>query len=112
MGVPRCAGLDPEPACQYWFSIDAHNRRLSYGKGEMRLATRLASCDLPPAADAAPDAYDWLMSVDTVEITGIATDHCVRATALDARRNGFATTVRLDLTAGVAAATVETALAN
>ena len=55
---------------------------------------------------------DWLRArdVDTVEVVGIATDHCVRATALDAARLGFATTVRLDLTAGVAATTVETAL--
>jgi nicotinamidase/pyrazinamidase len=55
---------------------------------------------------------DWLRSrgVDTVEVMGIATDHCVRATALDAARQGFATTVRLDLTAGVAAASVDRAL--
>ncbi|MCW2495537.1 MAG: isochorismatase hydrolase [Jatrophihabitans sp.] len=55
---------------------------------------------------------DWLRErdVDSVEVVGIATDHCVRATALDAARQGFATTVRLDLTAGVAASTVETAL--
>ncbi len=54
----------------------------------------------------------WLQAhdVDTVEIVGIATDHCVRATALDAARAGLATTVRLDLTAGVAAATVAAAL--
>ena len=58
------------------------------------------------------DLDTWLRAhgVDTVEIVGIATDHCVRATALDAVRAGFATTVRLDLTAGVAAATVGTAL--
>ena len=37
-----------------------------------------------------------------VEVCGIATDHCVRATALDAARAGFATTVLLDLTAAVA----------
>jgi nicotinamidase/pyrazinamidase len=55
---------------------------------------------------------DWLRAreVDEVEIVGIATDHCVRATALDAVREGFATTVRLDLTAGVARATVDAAL--
>jgi nicotinamidase/pyrazinamidase len=54
----------------------------------------------------------WLRSRDVteVEVVGIATDHCVRATALDAAREGFATTVRLDLTAGVAAPTVRTAL--
>ena len=57
---------------------------------------------------------DWLRQrgVDTVEVVGIATDHCVRATALDAARNGFDTTVRLDLTAGVARATVDSALAE
>jgi nicotinamidase/pyrazinamidase len=55
---------------------------------------------------------DWLCGhgVDAVEIVGIATDHCVRATALDAVRLGFATTVRLDLTAGVSADTVDGAL--
>jgi nicotinamidase/pyrazinamidase len=55
---------------------------------------------------------DWLRErdVDTVDVVGIATDHCVRATALDAVREGFATTVILDLTAGVAPATVESAL--
>jgi nicotinamidase/pyrazinamidase len=57
---------------------------------------------------------EWLRQhgVDRVEVVGIATDHCVRATALDAAREGFATTVRLDLTAGVAQATVEKALAQ
>lgn len=40
--------------------------------------------------------------LDTVEVCGIATDHCVRATALDAAREGFATTVLVDLTAAVA----------
>jgi nicotinamidase/pyrazinamidase len=55
---------------------------------------------------------DWLRArdVEEIEVVGIATDHCVRATALDAVRAGFRTTVRLDLTAGVAAATVADAL--
>lgn len=63
-------------------------------------------CDGVPLAQ-------WLHEhdVDTVEVVGIATDHCVRATALDAVTNGFATTVRLDLTAGVAEDTVAHALA-
>jgi nicotinamidase/pyrazinamidase len=56
----------------------------------------------------------WLRmrDVDEVDIVGIATDHCVRATALDAAREGFATTVLLDLTAGVAPDTTEAALAE
>ncbi|ARI54295.1 MULTISPECIES: isochorismatase family protein [Streptomyces] len=54
----------------------------------------------------------WLRdrSVTEVDVVGIATDHCVRATALDAAREGFVTHVLLDLTAGVAPATTEKAL--
>jgi nicotinamidase/pyrazinamidase len=55
---------------------------------------------------------DWLRerSVTEVEVVGIATDHCVRATALDAKAEGFATTVVLQLTAGVSAGTTDAAL--
>ena len=55
---------------------------------------------------------DWLRerSVTEVEVVGIATDHCVRATALDAAAAGFDTTVLLDLTAGVAQDTTDRAL--
>ena len=54
----------------------------------------------------------WLRdrSVTEVDVVGIATDHCVRATALDAAREGFTTHVLLDLTAGVAEGTTERAL--
>ncbi|MBK0870020.1 isochorismatase family protein [Saccharopolyspora sp. HNM0986] len=55
---------------------------------------------------------DWLgeRGVDAVDVVGIATDHCVRATALDAAKAGLTTTVLLSLTAGVAPATVDTAV--
>ena len=54
----------------------------------------------------------WLRErgVTDVDVVGIATDHCVRATALDAARAGFTTAVLLDLCAGVAPATTERAL--
>ena len=54
-------------------------------------------------ADGTPLA-DWLRQrgVDAVDIAGVATDYCVRATAADAAEAGFATRVLLDLTAGVA----------
>jgi nicotinamidase/pyrazinamidase len=45
-------------------------------------------------------------------VCGIATDHCVRATALDAVRNGFTTRLLLDLCAGVAPETTEKAVAE
>lgn len=46
----------------------------------------------------------WLREhgIDAVDITGIATDFCVKATALDAAEAGFTTSVLLPLTAGVA----------
>jgi nicotinamidase/pyrazinamidase len=55
---------------------------------------------------------DWLRQrdVDAVDVVGIATDHCVRATALDAVAAGFDTRVLLHLTAGVAAETTAAAL--
>ena len=55
---------------------------------------------------------DWLRArgVDAVDVVGIATDHCVRATALDAVAEGFATRVLLPLTAGVSDATTDAAL--
>jgi nicotinamidase/pyrazinamidase len=55
---------------------------------------------------------DWLRAkgVTDVDVCGIATDYCVRATALDAHREGFGTTVLTSLTAGVAPASTEKAL--
>jgi nicotinamidase/pyrazinamidase len=47
---------------------------------------------------------EWLrrFEVTDVDVAGIATDYCVLATALDARREGFGVRVLADLTAGVA----------
>jgi nicotinamidase/pyrazinamidase len=55
---------------------------------------------------------DWLRGrgIEAVDVVGIATDHCVRATALDAVKAGFGTRVLLDLTVGVAAPTTVVAL--
>jgi nicotinamidase/pyrazinamidase len=62
-------------------------------------------------ADGVPLAA-WLRDrgVTSVDITGIATDHCVRATATDAATAGFRTRVLLSLTAGVDPDTVGPAL--
>ncbi|SFS51698.1 isochorismatase family protein [Saccharopolyspora flava] len=58
------------------------------------------------------DLPTWLRDrgVRAVDVVGIATDHCVRATALDAVAAGLDTTVHLQLTAGVSRATVGQAL--
>jgi nicotinamidase/pyrazinamidase len=48
--------------------------------------------------------------VEALDVVGIATDYCVRATALDVARAGFATQVLLGMTAGVAPATTQEAV--
>ena len=57
---------------------------------------------------------DWLRrhQVTDVDVVGIATDYCGRATALDAKRAGYGTRVPLELTAGVAPASTEEAIAE
>ena len=54
----------------------------------------------------------WLAErdVQAVDVVGIATDHCVRATAVDARAEGFDVRVLLPMTAGVAPDTTERAI--
>ncbi len=37
-------GIDQDVNCVYWVSIDNINKKLSYGKGEMRLSTTLQIC--------------------------------------------------------------------
>ena len=54
----------------------------------------------------------WLRDrgVTSVDVVGIATDYCVRATAADAVTAGFATRVLVGLTAGVAPGTTAEAI--
>jgi len=65
-------------------------------------------------ADHRVGLADWLRdrAIEQVDVVGIATDYCVRATALDAADEGFETSVLLDLTAGVAAPTTREAVAE
>ena len=57
---------------------------------------------------------EWLdeRGVTEVDVVGLATDHCVRATALDAARLGLATRVLLAHCAGVSPETTPTALST
>lgn len=61
----------------------------------------------PAALETDDDAIgldDWLQShdVEDVVVVGIATDYCVKATALDAVQAGYGVTVVRSLTAGIA----------
>jgi nicotinamidase/pyrazinamidase len=84
------AGLHPALAATRFDAV--------FDKGEYAAAYSgfEGACEGEPLAD-------WLArhGVHAVEVCGIATDHCVRATGVDAVRAGLATTVRLDLTAAV-----------
>ncbi|NLT26758.1 MAG: isochorismatase family protein [Microbacteriaceae bacterium] len=60
-----------------------------------------------PLAEALRDA-----GVEAIDIVGIATDHCVRASALDALEAGFEVRVLAGLTAAVAAERGDAALAE
>ncbi len=64
------------------------------------------------SSDEAVLLGDWLSArrVDTVDVVGLATDHCVKATALDAVANGLNTRVLLKHCAGVMPDTTATAL--
>jgi nicotinamidase/pyrazinamidase len=64
--------------------------------------------------DGGASLADWLRArgVEQVDIVGIATDYCVRATAEDAVREGFTTRVLVGLTAGVAPESTDAALAG
>jgi nicotinamidase/pyrazinamidase len=63
-------------------------------------------------SDDGTSLAEWLRErgVDEVDVVGIATDYCVKATAADAVAAGFATRVLLDLTAGVSPATTADAV--
>ncbi len=68
--------------------------------------------DRTAAGQAGQPLADWLRArgVTAVDIAGIATDYCVRATAADAIRLGLAVRVLIDLTAGVGADTTADAV--
>jgi nicotinamidase/pyrazinamidase len=104
---PHCrAGT---PGAEFHPALDTDRIEAVFTKGEYAAAY---SGFEGTAGSIGLAAWLRLHDVDTVEVVGIATDHCVRATALDAAAEGFATTVLLDLTAGVARDTTDLALAR
>jgi nicotinamidase/pyrazinamidase len=65
-------------------------------------------------ADDETPLAQWLRAqgVDAVDVIGIATDYCVKATAMDAIAEGFAARVLLGLTAGIHPETIANAVAE
>jgi nicotinamidase/pyrazinamidase len=96
------------PGADFHPNLDLAPIQAVFSKGEHEAAYS----GFEGASDDGTSLGEWLRKheVDSVDVVGIATDHCVRATALDARRAGLATRVLLGMTAGVARPTTERAL--
>ena len=97
-GVAFHPNLDPQPFDAI-FRKGEHAAAYSGFEGKDPAGTGLA---------------DWLRAheITDVDVCGIATDYCVRATTLDAVAEGFAVRLLSDLCVGVAPGTSETALAE
>ena len=100
--VAGTAGADLHP------ELDTGRMEEIFRKGEYAAAYS----GFEGASQAGETLLSWLTErhVTDVDVTGIATDYCVRATAADAASAGFATTVLLGLTAGVSAASTAAAI--
>lgn len=92
---------------QFHPDLDTTNVEAVFSKG----AHAPAYSGFEGVTDDGTGLADWLRRHDVtdIDVVGIATDHCVRATALDGVRSGFSTRVLLDYTAGVATETTERA---
>src|SRR5579859_5585495 len=113
-GHPDFAGTWPPhcvagtPGAEFHPDLDTGRIEAVFSKG----AHAAAYSAFEGTDEAGMPLAAWLRErgVDALDVTGIATDYCVRATALDAAREGFATRVLLGMTAGVAPATTGEAL--
>jgi nicotinamidase/pyrazinamidase len=96
------------PGASFHPALDVARIEVVFDKGE----NEPAYSGFQGAEPGGTGLADWLRAhdVDAVDVVGIATDHCVRATALDAAAAGFDTTVLLELCAGVAPESTERAL--
>jgi nicotinamidase/pyrazinamidase len=103
---PHCIAGTPGAELHPW--LDRDPLEALFSKGERAAAYS----GFEGHTESGEDLAGWLRDhdVDALDIVGIATDHCVRATALDAVSEGFSTQVLLSLTAGVALQTTEQAL--
>lgn len=105
---PHCVAGTPGAA--FHPSFDAGAAQAVFSKGQHSAAYS----GFEGISDDGTTLAEWLRAhhITTVDVVGIATDHCVRATALDAVKEGFTTRVLLNFTAAVAEKTATAALAD
>lgn len=102
---PHC--IAGTPGAQFHPALDTDRIEAVFTKGEHQAAY---SGFEGHAGGVGLAAWLRMRGVTEVDIVGLTTDHCVRDTALDAVREGFRTTVLLDLTAGVLRETTAAAI--
>lgn len=103
---PHCvAGT---PGAQFHPALDTSRFEEVFRKGEYAAAYS----GFEGSGSGFTSLADWLASreVTGVDIAGIATDYCVKMTAVDAVKLGFDVRVLIDLTAGVGATTTAEAV--
>lgn len=65
------SALDENPLCRYWVSIDRLNKRLRFGKGEMRVSTTLLDYeyDTPPSLFTKEkiETYPFINSINSFD---------------------------------------------
>jgi nicotinamidase/pyrazinamidase len=98
------------PGCDFHPDLDLTPIEAVFSKGEYDAAYS----GFEGADESGTGLAEWLRArnIDAVHVVGLATDHCVRATARDAARAGFETTVLLDYCAAVSPTTVPAVLAE
>ncbi|MGI6879325.1 isochorismatase family protein [Microbacterium sp. gxy059] len=105
---PHCiagtAGSEYDP----WFDAGAVTHHVKKGQGVPAYSMFEGTADDGRAVAEILTAS----GIDRVDVVGLATDHCVRATALDALALGQRVRILTDLVAGVGEETSEAALAE
>lgn len=109
---PHCRTDTPGAGFHPALDVRRIEEIFSKGRHEPAFSGFEGFAGLSGEADSGPRLAAWLQDrgVDRVDIGGLATDFCVRATALDAAGEGFETVVYDDLIAGVAEDASEKAL--
>lgn len=85
--------------------VDAMFRKGQYAAAYSGFEGHLAQAgDTQGSSDDSPSLGEWLSrhGVTDVDVAGIATDYCVKQTALDAVRAGYRTNVLTEFCAGIA----------
>ncbi|GGG25142.1 nicotinamidase/pyrazinamidase [Rhodococcoides trifolii] len=96
------------PGCDFHPDLDTSTVQAVFSKGEYDAA--YSGFEGSSETGVALDVWLREQGVDAVHVVGIATDHCVRATALDSAKAGFDTTVLTEYCAAVSPTNTPTVL--